>query len=338
MKNYTRNFAVVAVAASFFWACKGLPERKPNTPPEPDTETGSATEIVFATMVATDIEMMCGFLGEDVIQNHFYRRVTPEMQSGVANGTITAQRDLVDKYFRLAFNNTKCVDGRTRSGSVIIYYDNPRMQSDYYRDYGFTAKVTLTDYKVDGWLVRTVEGKPFIIRNELTTPANIPLVNNPTWSMEGALEFIHPTDPSKNITWDGKLTKVLLNSSDPDVFDPAGQSSINWSPAEAGYYGTVKGETSGNNPYTMEVNSANPMIRDFSCYPSMGGVEHVPQMRAWMLEYHPFVKGIATIRTGTSYERQLYFGNEGDPELPYQCDNSGQILIKGNSYKIDFTY
>jgi hypothetical protein len=61
-------------------------------------------------------------------------------------------------------------------------------------------------------------------------------------------------------------------------------------------------------------------------------------------EFHPFISGIASFtvadKTGTAaYPRQIFYGNEGSPVDAVtgdQCDNTGEVYIKGISYRVDF--
>jgi hypothetical protein len=46
--------------------------------------------------------------------------------------------------------------------------------------------------------------------------------------------------------------------------------------------------------------------------------------------------GIASFTVAELYPRQIYYGNEGEPGLPLQCDNTGEVLIKGISYRVNF--
>jgi hypothetical protein len=86
----------------------------------------------------------------------------------------------------------------------------------------------------------------------------------------------------------------------------------------------------------------NQLVRNFLCYPDkIGTVSLTPSGNNFSLtprfeEFHPFVSGIASFTTGDKYPRQIYFGNEGGTDLPAQCDNTGEVLIKGIVYRVNF--
>jgi hypothetical protein len=104
--------------------------------------------------------------------------------------------------------------------------------------------------------------------------------------------------------------------------------------------------TSATIPFKMTIDANTPLVRDFLC--SSDPVSNVTSSGAAgsttisiaKEEHHPFIKGIASFTTGTPaqnlYPRQIYFGNEGNPDTAPQCDNTGEVLIKGISYKVNF--
>jgi hypothetical protein len=229
------------------------------------------------------------------------------------------------------------MDGRLREGTVFMKYNNVDPNASYYQNFDFYGKLTLSEYKVDGWLIKTVNGSPCEVHNLLSSPAFDPTKTNLSWSIEGSFEFIHTSDPSKNMVWTGKLVKTLVNTADPAVFKANRPIAINWSLAKIAYSGYAEGYTSSDKPFKFKIDTYNPLVRDFSCFPDkIGGVRLNPEISVWNEEFHPFVQGIAAFTTGNQYPRQIYFGNEGSPDLANQCNNSGEVLIKGNSYPIDF--
>ncbi len=103
------------------------------------------------------------------------------------------------------------------------------------------------------------------------------------------------------------------------------------------YTGKVTGTTSGNVPFELSINPYFPVTRDFMCYPSeIGGIETISPLKTWKNEFHPFISGKIDFKTGTKYPREIFLGNEGVEGSLMQCDNSGIVLIKGNSYVVDF--
>ena len=319
---------MVAVIAPFLMGC---PKPKPPVAPEPDTEFESSIDASFANHVVTDIDMTCAFLAENDLTPDFY-------MPAPGTATVDIDRNPGTHQMSIAYNTTKCMDGTVRDGSIFMYFNvNSVPNQDYYRDYGFKASFVFQSYKVNGWLIKIPDGESFAISNTIQAPGYDPSVTPLTWTIEGSLQFIHPTDPSRNMTWKGKLTKTLSNSTDPAVFNPSHQEMIHWSKGVVEYRGNITGVTAGDVPYTLEINNVHPLLRDFQCYPDqVSGVTSVQPINTWKEEYHPVKSGIVSFVTDSKYPRQIYYGNEGNPELPSQCDNSGEVLIKGISYRIDF--
>jgi hypothetical protein len=354
MKNVTLGLSMIAIAVLFAVGCK---KKEPNVEPVADTETESAIDAAWATYVITDIDQICAFMGENQLDQHFY---TPDL--AVSNsGTISPIRDTTAKALIMGFNKTKCLDGRLREGSVFMYYkkdpiSNPHANenSRYYRDFGFVGRISLSEYKVDGWLIRIFDGaSPAYVYNRLSTAKYDPTKEKLSWRIAGKFLFIHPTDTSKNIVWDGELIKTLENSTDKDIFAVSKESSINWvrpdlkpkaKAAIISYYGKVSGKTKRTVPFTMTIDQSTPLIRDFLCSADpVSGVSAAVGTNSLLVrkeEHHPFIKGIASFTTGTAeqniYPRQIYWGNEGSPDLLEQCDNTGEVLIKGVSYRVNF--
>lgn len=318
---------LLGVIIPFLYAC---PKPKSPIAPEPDTEVESSVDVSYATFLVSDIDMICGFVGDGDASPDFY------LDSPESANTYTTTHPVPETYVA-AFNNVKCVDGVRRDGSIFINFENTNPNARYYREFEYHGKITLSEYKVNGWLIKTVNGVPCHVYNKLTSSNYDPTKTKLSWTIEGSFEFTHPTDPSKNMLWTGKLTKTLVNTADPAVFHPSRQQSIKWEKAVVEYSGEAVGYTSGNIPFTLKINKETPLMRDFTCYPNeIGGVSSVQPLKTWKEEFHPFKKGVASLTTGDKYGRQIYYGNEGNAGLDLQCDNSGEVLIKGNSYKVDF--
>jgi hypothetical protein len=300
--------------------------------PPADKELQSAIDASFAHFVLTDIDMICSFMAEDDLTPDFYMPAPGEDIS-----KITVVRNPLTYQCVVGYNSVKCMDGKLRAGSIFLYNNNSNPNAKYYRNYEFKGKVVFQSYMVDGWKIQQHPGDSLRIYNLLSSPVLNPSTTKLSWMIEGSLQFLHPTDPSRNMTWSGKIIKTLANTSDPLVYNAGGQQSINWSKAVVEYRGEVSGVTEGNREYTLQINDVKPMVRDFTCYPNaVSGIESVQPLKTWASEYHPFKSGIATFIPGNRYPRQVYYGNEGNPSLPAQCDNSGEILIKGNTYRVDF--
>jgi len=337
-KRVTLSFAALLLSAALITGCK----KEENTAPEPDTDTSGAIEAAWATFQITDIDMICGYLGENLLYNTIFNA---EIAPG--NGTVTPIRDSAAKFLFLAFNQTKCIDGHFRDGTVSFKYEYvpgkfpfQTKSSKYYRDFGYAGELTLSEYKVDGYKIRTVGGYPAVIYNKLEGADWNPKTENLKWFMDGYFDITDPVDTSKHMKIDVKLNKILTNTSDPKTFNPNKNSAITWTNAVCAYDGTVTGTHFNGTAFTMTISSQSPVYRDFTCFPeSIGGVvaTNTPGVFATVKqEFHPFNKGIASYMPKGKYRQEIYFGNEGTPEQPEQCDNMGIVLIKGNSYQVNF--
>jgi len=355
MKRVTLGFSILVMASVFILSCG---KRTANVAPEADTETQSSVYASWATFVVTDIDMACSFMGENLLLNHFYIEY-PGSSSG-ATGTVITVRDTVSQTtggeLRMAFNKTRCMDGRLRDGTIFMQFgDSAHPNAKYMRSYDFAGRLRFSNYRVDGWLIDNADPhNPAYIFNTITT-ASIALTKTKlTWRIVGKFKFTHPTDPGKNMIWDGELFKTLENTSNPKVIKDL-NTAINWSLATVSYSGHAtgtcpqiddKGVITPNQTFNLKVDGYNPLVRDMTCSPDavsgvviqptvgVSGVITIPRYE----EFHPFKKGVASFTVGAKYPRQIYFGNEGEQEtLPVpQCDNSGEVLIKGTSYRVDF--
>lgn len=310
----------------------GCPKGKPAPAPVADSEVQSSVDVSFANFVVTDIDMICGFVAENDLDPKFYNLAPGENPVGFEVDRVP-QTDQVT----VGYNSVKCKDGVLRDGTVFMYNPHINPNAKYYRDYEFRGNVVLDHYFVNGWAVSIPAGKTLQIYNNLSTSAYDPSKTPLSWRIEGSVLLEHPTDASKNILWEGKIIKTLKNSTDNNVFHSSKLQTINWAKGIVEYRGTVTGLTSTDVPYTYEINPAKPLTRDFTCFADVvGGVETVQPLKTWTKEFHPVNSGVATFTTGDKYPRRIYYGNEGNPALAPQCDNTGEVLIKGNSYRVDF--
>jgi hypothetical protein len=368
MKKVTFGFSILAACAVFVISCG---KKKDNVVPEQDTEVQSALHASVATFIVTDIDMMCSFIGENTLKNHFYAEY-PNSSSGTT-GTVGAIRDtnatdpVTGKKIgalRITFNQSKCMDGRIRQGTIFMdFLKNPSVGSanaKYMHSYAFEGDVAFSNYRVDDWLVELSDGaRPLTIKNKLPSVSFNPLTTDVTWEINGKLKFTNILDPRKNMIWEGTLYKTLLNTDDKNVYKGQGAAAINWSLAAVDYYGSVEGtvpqiDTSGNLTasevaYKMKIenDSRTRILRDFQCAPDkVAGIQLIPGTSSVVViteEFHPFKNGVASFTVGNAYPRQIYYGNEveaqipaPEDQLPAQCDNKGIVLIKGISYRVDF--
>lgn len=390
----TNKFALSLLTLGFSTALIFSCKKPNNVAPVADTETQSAIDAVWATFALTDIEQICAFTGEDQKLTHFYREIPGSFNPANNTGSMTVVRDTTNKNINVAFNKTRCYDGRFREGSVFMFFsydkDYDRFRTipenannvgninyKYMHDGGFIGRISLQDYKVDDWQIDVIQTKYVraVVANLMSDAYTISSTNPIKWRFVGDFKFTSPslTDRSKDMTISVDLVKTLVNSDDIKIYDRKTKGTfINWSnfvptntdpiatvagsiattAAKVAYTGTVSGNTADGAKFRMIFDENNPLIRDFLCYAdkvggvvSTGTIGVTPRYQ----EFHPFIKGTATFTTGldktdinkdlsgtsTIYPRQIYFGNEDNPGLDSQCDNSALILIKGIGYKVD---
>jgi hypothetical protein len=348
MKRVIAAFTILISSALIIISCK---KPTPNEEPKPDTEVQSAIDATFALMCITDIDMICSYIAENQFYSNSYLNVIAP-----GNGTYTANRDTFGIYLIASWYKTACVDGKFREGSVFLRYNidktlfpNQTDNSRYMREKGFAGKFTLTDYYVNGWKIENVAGIPAYVYNTLASPDYDPAVTKLTWYMGGKFKFTktdnYPDIPDTTMTVEFKINKTLDNSTSKDVFNATKtnkNTNIQWSKGVVHYDGELvqSSTTTNGEHFTMTISKETPLVRDWSCSPDkFNGVVATATPGVFIPiaeQYHPFVKGVATFVTGDKYPRQIYYGNESDPSLPWQCDNTGIVLIKGNSYKVTF--
>ncbi|HQQ93526.1 MAG TPA: hypothetical protein PLQ93_03150 [Bacteroidia bacterium] len=349
MKKVNYGIAFFALSLGLFLACK----KEPNVAPTPDTELQTSIDASYATFLASDVEMVASVMGEDASGSkaQFYE---PAANS---TGTTTVIRNVQTNRFSYTFNNTLCKDGHLRDGSVWMYFKetayavNPITGNENYtRDYNFTGRITLEEYKVDGWLIDNKDymnsdpatNNTTILLRNLRPDNKTPIAGNLKWSYSAGLTMKKNLD---SMAWYGTLIKTLENTSDTKVFAASAQSPITWSLAVISYVGDAKGYTPGNVPYTIKYYEKYPLKRDFTCSPDkLASVTLTTTgIDPHNSEFHPLVGGIASFTTGSAYPREIYYDNTGNTYggdenpvlLPSQCDNKATVQIKGIYYPID---
>lgn len=322
MKKITLGFSILVASSVFLTSCN----KKVTEAPVADTEFQTAIEASFVNTAITDIDMICGFLGE----NQYPKFVSPAPGSA---GTITVINNTsTPQSASITFSNTKCLDGKVRSGNIVMTYSFTDINSNYYRDYGFNGNITLNNYTVDGWLIDdsvslTVGASR--IKNLATAANQTPATTKLRWSIDGYFKFTNIADPSKKMVWLGTMYKTLANTAQ---LAPTALTAVNWSLAVVNYDGNYKGYTIGDIPYTFSITPENPLVRNYTCSPDkVLGISTTPTVSIINSEYHPIVNGTGTFVTSSKEPRFMDYGTEGAP-----CDNSGTISIKGISYKVDF--
>jgi hypothetical protein len=296
------------------------PDPTPVVTPDPYTynnDLQSSQDISFAMLTIADIDLMLSYTGEGQLTSSFGAAPSP-----ADNGTTTIIIDNSAKLNLLSFNKVTCLDGVVRDGSVFFKYSGtPGSTAAHYRDYGFSAVVSFSEYRVNGWkLALFDQGVPATITNLVESSNYDPSVTNLKWEMKGKFRLIHPTDTNRNIVWDGTVLKTLLNTGDVKVLAADKQSSIMWKFAKVSYSGTAAG-TASQAAFNYVIGTGKPLVRDFTCaVPSATGAA----------EFHPFISGIATFTIANYHPRTIDYGPSG------ACDNEGTVSFKGETYTVSF--
>jgi hypothetical protein len=326
MKKTLAIFLTAVFFGSFSFSCKKkdkapveteipapvTPAPTPTTtPPPPDPYTynsdlQSSKDINFAATTLTDIEMICAFIGEGYPMPFFYEPAT-------GSASVSVSRDTIINYMLISYNNTLCKDGKVRDGIIALNYAVNGPQAKYYRQYGYSGKLQLINYKVDGWKV--ILANTSTISNKLGSSNFNPATTNLSWDLAGEFILVRQND---TIRWNGTITKLLTNTSDPTVFLGLNKP-INWNLAKVQYFGTASG-TCKNLAYTFQLDANKPPLRDFVC--SVPGTQQGSQIR-------PFTAGEALFTISNYHPRKI---NYGPPQV---CDNKGTVSFKGEVYNID---
>ncbi len=350
MKKLNIGIFAALIAGMVVVACK----KEPNVPPSNDTEVQTAIDATYATFLVSDVEMICSWIGEDASDGVQKFYIADSLRN--TGGGVVVIRNNLSNRISINFNNTYCMDGRVRDGSLLLFFKEPDFaqypmtgNENYIRDYNFTGRITCEEYKVDGWLIDNVNldspdpnqtDYPILIKNLRPNNAT-PVAGDLKWSFQGSFKMKKNQD---SMAWKGTFTKTLDNTENTKVFATNAQSAINWSLATISYVGDAKGYTPGNVPFQMKFYQNYPLTRDFSCFPDkVSGVSLTTSLTAQVSESHPFTSGVASFTTGTAYPREIYFdntqysygGEESPVVLPVQCDNKATVQIKGIFYPID---
>ncbi len=341
------GFSIIAATGFFVAGCN----KKANVAPEADLEVQSTVDASYATSIITDIDDICGYLGEG------YTDLNAIYLSGVgmnASNFITYSTVPTSSMVSIVYNGTvTCYDGKKRSGKITLDYSasNATFNAKNYRDAGFVGKVTLNNYVVDGWSV--YNNTTFTITNTTPSgynPTSVPL----TWKLDGRFTMFPGTGTvtiadSSTITWNGTLTKTLANSTSSLILNPNKLIPIRWSAntstaspgAKCSYKGTATGLVQKSIFYTVEITDA--LMRDFSCSPNSLVLAPAPSSTVMTNngmpngipvknEWHPIIVGIASYSiSGATDPRVVDYASGGAG-----CDNNGTIYIKGISYPVDF--
>gem|GEM_PF-336895 len=267
-----------------------------------DSDASGASDNHLAESTSNDIVSM-GSQASDNTSGSLsnYRNGSQNQILGLSCATVT--RDTLNKIITVTFNSSSpCLDGRTRSGSIVYTYSNSVNGAKHYRDPGFELDVTSSNYVVDGNAV-TIGNK--IIKN--TTPVGFnPASTNETWSISATITINKASGGS--VTWTCSHIKTLLNTSSAYT---GANTAIDWPNARIGITGSANGSRS--NGETFSVNITNQLVRDF------GGCN--------INGRRPFIQGTFDYTPSGKATRTFDYGVG-------TCDLAATVTINGVSYPI----
>jgi hypothetical protein len=278
--------------------------KKKDAPATQDTDTSGASDNHLAENTSNDIVSMGAQASDNTTANLSTYRLGGSQNQILGLGCATVTRDTINKVITVTFNsgNSPCLDGRTRSGTIVYTYSNSINGAKYYRDPGFELDVTSSNYVVDGNAV-TIGNKT--IKN-ITSVGFNPTNTDETWSISATITINKAAGGS--VTWSCNHIKTLLNTS--TVYTNA-STPINWSMARIGITGSESGSRSTGETFT--VNITNQLIRDF------GGCD--------INGRRPFIQGTFDYSPSGKATRTFDYGNGS-------CDLNATVTINGVSHPI----
>lgn len=281
-------FGIVFICAALVSSCKKK---------DKDTDTSEAADHSLAESITSDV-VNIGSQASDNNSGNLNAYKTAETTE-ILNFCATVKRDTIHHIDSVIFNNSTCLDGRTRNGILIFNYSGSTSGAKHYRDPGFNCTVSSVGYTVDGNAVNIINKT---ISN--TTPAGFnPANTNLTWNISSHVQITKASGGTVDFNWN--RTKTLLNTSNSNVYHgPA--APISWNLARIGLTGNASGTTAHGTSFVATVISQ--LVRDFgNC--NIGGK-------------HPFIQGELDFTPGTKATRHIDFGNG-------TCDLDATVTING---------
>jgi hypothetical protein len=302
MKTTKLTLALAGLMIASAAIVSSCSKKDTTTPTAKDTDASGASDSHLAESTSNDIVSM-GSQASDNTSGSLsnYRNGNQTQILGLSCATVT--RDTVLKVITVTFNGSSpCLDGRTRSGTIVYTYSNSAVGAKHYRDPGFQLDVTSSNYVVDGNAV-TITSKT--IKN--TTPAGfIPTSTNETWSISATITVNKASGGS--VTWTCNHVKTLLNTSTAYTNS---STPIDWPNARIGITGSANGSRSTGE--TFSVNITNQLVRDFGTCNINGR--------------HPFIQGTFDYSPSGKATRTFDYGSG-------TCDLAATVTINGVSYPI----
>lgn len=281
---------------------------------EEDTEQVSANDNNVAEGIASDIDLMGSQVSENGTLSSFKGSGSTALAEdlGLASACATVS-GIGTKTITVNFGSTGCMgtDGRMRTGQLIYDFSaSSPSTAVYYRNPGFSMKVTSVNYVVDGHQVNILNKT---ISN--ITPTTIPAGPNPgtnlTWSISANISIVKPNNTT--ISWTCNRTKELFNTNNASCYQ--GQNSpIVWSQAVIKLNGTSNGTNAQGEIFTA---SATNLIRNMVCTPDPNRPGR-----------HPFISGTMSYSPGIRPTRTIDFGSVNS------CDLNATLSIGNQTFAI----
>ncbi len=299
---------VLALSVGLTTSCR----KDKKTEEEVDRDTSEAEDNGSSETITNDISNIGSQACESTNgQLNTYKMNGTESVYAPLLACATVSADLAAKIVTVTFNGSQCLDGRTRSGSLIYDYSQSITSGTFtptrYRHPGFKCVITSQNYVVDSYTV--------IINNKTvtnTTPVGFnPSATNLSWNVTSNLSIIKPSNGG-TITSSINRTKTLLNTNDNTVYVNE-STPIAWSKARIGITGSASGTTANGLNYSANI--VSQLVKDFgTCTTSNNRRAH-------------FIQGVLNFTPGNKPTRTIDYGNGA-------CDNAATVTINGNFYNI----
>jgi hypothetical protein len=315
----------LSIAAFLFTAvvlvssCK----KSTTTTPTPDSDVTGANDNSLAETHANDIMVITAEASES--QNGSLSTFRTNNPNSILTSATVVQYPSIG-IDTITFSSTSpCADGRVRSGKIVLNYSGSSNGAAFYRQAGFSCKITTINYVVDGnqVIVNTNSNNAPNILTQQPISTNTSTYNGDlNWTITLNLSIVKANNTK--IQWTCARTKYLLNTYAWNGYAAAysgPNNPIKWSiaviaitdalPSTPSSTGT---DAAGEN---FVSNITNPLIRNFSCNAST----------LLLYSIHPIVQGTINFTPGTKAVRTIDYGTG-------TCDLNATVTIAGVSYPI----
>lgn len=265
-----------------------------------DEETSTAVDNANAEHMVSDITSMAAQASDGASSLSNYRVPDYDQILGLSCATISVN----GKIITVAFNGTACLDGRVRSGSIMLDYSASPAGAVHYRDPGFTCTVTSNNYMVDGNQINIINKT---VTNNTAVGFN-PSTTNLTWAINAHVSIVKAGGGT--VDWSCIRTKTLLNTSDTSVYHGA-NTPISWWKARVGMLGSASG--TGVNGVAFNATIMSQLVRDF------GGCN--------ISGKRPIIQGVLDFTPTGHPVRIIDYGNGS-------CDLSATVTVNGVTHTI----